>query len=72
MVSFSIGQIRRRTMVESIVFQRTKELSSISERLMLEKEERMIELKVRINQLSKKLGRPQAYDISFLEKEKSE
>ena len=38
-------------------------------RVAVGREERMVELKRRINELSKKLGEPLPYDLSFIEEE---
>ena len=61
---------------EEIIFEKTEELERFNEelevfnRVAVGREERMIELKDQINQLSKDLGRQPPYDLSFLESEK--
>lgn len=61
-------EVAERLQAESTLQQRTKELERFN-RLMVGREERMIELKRQVNECNAELGRPEPYDLSFLEQE---
>ena len=62
------AEITERKQVEQKLRNITVELDRFN-RLMIDREERMIELKRQINELSRALGRPAPYDLSFAESE---
>lgn len=73
-VVVSIQDITKRKEYENTLIQQKEELSRINAELSsfqeaaIGREERIIELKQKINELTKKLGEQPPYDLSFIEK----
>ena len=69
-----MGREKLTETLEKRVAKRTKELAQSNaklerfNRLAVGREERMLELKGQVNELSKALGKPPPYDLSFLQK----